>query len=103
MYIKHQDYTGKLIDLPLREGFQKVYRNVQYRKERPVLANVAVVWPEQETEPWFLLTSLPRLQGVKLTKVYAKRMSIEEYFRDAKSLLLQRHIIHVYTGVSKRS
>jgi hypothetical protein len=86
VYIKHQDYTGKLIDLPLREGFQKVYRNVQYRKERPVLANVAVVWLEQETEPWFLLTSLPRLQGVKLTKVYAKRMSIEEYFRDAKSL-----------------
>ena len=86
VYVQHPDYTGKLLDLPVREGFQKVYRNVQYRKQRPVVANVAVVWPPQEEEPWFLLTSLPRLQGVKLTKVYAKRMSIEEYFRDAKSL-----------------
>jgi len=86
VYVKHQDYTGKLIDLPVREGFNRVYRQVAYRKERPVLANVAVVWQPTEAEPWFLLTSLPRLGGAALTRVYAKRMSIEEYFRDTKSL-----------------
>jgi hypothetical protein len=86
VYVQHEGYTGKLLDLPIREGFNKVYRQVQYRKDRPVVANVAVIWLPQEQEPWFLLTSLPRLQGLKLTKVYAKRMSIEEYFRDAKSL-----------------
>jgi hypothetical protein len=86
VYVRHEDYTGKLLDLPVIEGCQKVYRKVQYRKNQPVVANVAVIWVHGEEEAWFLLTSLPRLGGLKLTKVYAKRMSIEEYFRDAKSL-----------------
>lgn len=86
VYVQHEDYTGKLIDLPVQKGCQKVYRHVRYRKTQPVVAHVAVVWRSQEEEAWFLLTSLPRLQGLKLTKVYARRMSIEEYFRDAKSL-----------------
>jgi hypothetical protein len=86
VYIEHRDYCGKLLDLPVRVGGQKVYRQVRYRKQQPVTANVAVVWQTGETEPWFLLTSLPRLTGTALTKIYAKRMSIEEYFRDAKSL-----------------
>lgn len=86
VYIRHQQYQGKLLDLPVTEGFNRVYRQVQYRKSDPVEANVAVVWQEGQDEPWFLLTSLPRLGGLKLTKVYAGRMSIEEYFRDAKSL-----------------
>ena len=86
VYVKHQDYIGKLLDLPVRPSCQKVFRHVQYRKQDPIEANVAVVWMPQESECWFLLTSLPRLGGLRLTKVYAKRMSIEEYFRDAKSL-----------------
>jgi hypothetical protein len=86
VYVQHEDYTGKLLDLPVRRGCQKVYRHVQYRKEQPIEANVAVIWRPEESECWFLLTSLGRLGGLKLTKVYAKRMSIEEYFRDAKSL-----------------
>jgi hypothetical protein len=86
VYIRHDDFTGKLLDLPVGRGGSGVYRQVQYRKSHPVTANVAVVWLPQEEQPWFLLTSLPRLQGLKLTKLYARRMSIEEYFRDAKSL-----------------
>jgi hypothetical protein len=86
VYIEHADYSGKLLDLPVCEGMNKVYRQVQYRKSRPVLANVAVVWLAGQEEAWFLLTSLPGLRGLQLTKLYGKRMSIEEYFRDAKSL-----------------
>ncbi len=37
------------------------------------------------TISWFLLTDLARLQGLDLTRIHAKRMSIEEDFRDAKS------------------
>lgn len=86
VYVRHEQYSGKLVDLPVRPGCQKVYRQVQYRKTQPVEANVAVVWLPHEEEAWFLLTSLTRLQGLALTKLYAKRMTIEEYFRDAKSL-----------------
>ena len=87
VHVKHREYTGKLLDLPVTRGHQKVYRDVLYRSmNKPVTANVAVVWLESKDEPWFLLTSLPRLQGIQLTKLYARRMSIEEYFRDTKSL-----------------
>ncbi len=86
VYVQHEQYTGKLMDLPIRRGTQKLYRNISYRKSQPVTAHVAVLWRPEEDEPWFLLTSLPRLQPAKLTRVFARRMSIEEYFRDSKSL-----------------
>jgi len=59
--------------------------NTQYRKQRPVQQNVAVVWDEDQSEPRFLATSLSRLGATKLTRIFAHRMSIEEYFRDSRS------------------
>jgi hypothetical protein len=85
VYIRHREFTGKLLDLPVRVGIRRVLGNAQYRKHRPVQQNVAVVWYQDQAEPWFLATNLPRLGAVKLTRVFARRMSIEEYFRDAKS------------------
>jgi hypothetical protein len=83
--IRHREFSGKLLDLPVRVGMRRVLRKVQYRKQRPVQQNVAVVWYADQAQPWFLATNLPRLGAVKLTRVFAHRMSIEEYFRDAKS------------------
>ena len=86
VYVKCPQFTGKLLDLPVRVGCRKVLRNVAYRKERPVQQNVAVAWYEGQRQAWFLATNLPRLGALKLTQIFAHRMSIEEYFRDAKSL-----------------
>lgn len=36
-------------------------------------------------EPWFLMTNLHHVKTSYLTRLYALRMTIEEYFRDAKS------------------
>ncbi len=38
-----------------------------------------------ESKPWFLMTNVEKLPARKLSKIFGKRMSIEEYFRDAKS------------------
>lgn len=86
VYVRCPQFSGKLLDLSLKRGQRRVLRNVAYRQERPVQQNVAVVWYEAQNEPWFLATNLPRIGAVKLTKIFARRMSIEEYFRDAKSL-----------------
>jgi hypothetical protein len=86
VYVKHEGFTGKLLDLPIARGQQHMLRDVLYRKLEPVLQNVAVVWKPDQEEPWFLMTSLPRLRALKLSRIYAHRMTIEEYFRDAKSL-----------------
>lgn len=85
VYVKHPDFTGKLLDLPLKAGSRILLRNAAYRKNRPVYHNVAIVWCRGKTEPWFLMTDLPRIGSIRLTKIFGKRMSIEEYFRDAKS------------------
>lgn len=86
VYIRHPEFTGKLLDLPVRRGLRRVLRNVTYRKSDPVVHHVAVVWEEEEDEAWFLMTNLPRLGAWRLSKCFARRMSIEEYFRDTKSL-----------------
>ena len=85
VWIDHRDFTGKLLDLPIRRGTQRVLRNVAYRKERPVEQHVAVLWLTKNDQPWFLMTNLPRLQAKKLSRIYGRRMTIEEYFRDCKS------------------
>jgi hypothetical protein len=86
VYVRHAEFTGKLLDLPVHPGQRRMLRNVAYRKHDPVFQHVAVVWEPEEDEPWFLMTNLPRLGAWKLSKYFARRMSIEEYFRDAKSL-----------------
>jgi len=85
VYVRSPEFTGKLLDLPIRPGSQKMLRNVWYRKQKPVRQHVAVVWSCDRREPWFLMTNLPRLGPIRLTKIFARRMTIEEYFRDAKS------------------
>ncbi len=85
VYVRHPEFTGKLLDLPLRRGSQRVLREVAYRKKDPVTQHVVVLWRADQDQPWFLATNLPRLQPKTLSRIYGRRMSIEEYFRDAKS------------------
>jgi len=85
VYIKSRSFTGNLTDLPIKPGQQLMLPNVLYRKEKSVRQNIAVIWKPDRTEPWFLMTNLEKMPAKKLTKVFGKRMSIEEYFRDAKS------------------
>jgi hypothetical protein len=86
VYVQHESFHGRLLDLPIARGQQKMLRQAFYRKQEPVTQNVAVLWQADEEEPWFLMTSLPRLGALKLSRIYGHRMTIEEYFRDAKSL-----------------
>lgn len=88
VYIRHPEYTGKLLDLPVRRGVCRMLQDVQYRKEDPVSQHVVVCWPhglpKDRDECWFLMTDLTRSPG-SLTKLYGKRMTVEELFRDDKN------------------
>jgi len=85
VWIEHSDFCGKLLDLPVRRGVHRMLRNVAYRKLRPVQQHVAVLWPPAEKQPWFLMTNVSRLRAKRLSQIYGRRMTIEEYFRDCKS------------------
>lgn len=86
VYVRCNRFVGKLLDLPVKRGHRRLFMDVAYRKHQPVCLNVAVVWRPDQKVPWFLITSLRKVRALELTKIFAHRMSIEEYFRDSKSL-----------------
>jgi len=85
VWIRSARFTGRLAAYPIHRGQRHLLRNVSYRKERPVVQHVAVVWLPDQTEPWYLMTDEEHLKAQALSKVFSRRMTIEEYFRDAKS------------------
>lgn len=86
--VRSAAYSGQLLDYPVRKGICKLLRGVAYRDRNPVVQNIVVRWvrdlPKCRDECWFLMTNL--LAGpAELSNLYARRMSIEELFRDHKN------------------
>jgi len=84
-WVRSARFTGCLRAYPIQRGQRHLLRHVWYRKARPVFQQVAVVWLRDQAEPWYLMTDEDHLKAQVLSKVFARRMSIEEYFRDTKS------------------
>jgi hypothetical protein len=88
--VRHPKFTGKLVDYPVKKGMRRVLRGAQFRAKDPVKLNVVIRWkkdlPQKRDGPWFLVTDLPKGSAIQLTELYGKRMGVEEFFRDAKSL-----------------
>jgi hypothetical protein len=87
--VRHPRYRGLLRDYPVKKGIHRVLRQAAYRLSDPVTLNVVIRWkkglPAKRDEPWFLITDLPG-NAVALTELYARRMAVEELFRDDKSV-----------------
>jgi hypothetical protein len=88
VWVEGSAYRGNLADYPVRKGMAVVLRDLRYRREGPVAQHVVVRrkegLPKKRDEPWFLMTDLRR-GAVELTNLYAKRMTVEELFRDDKN------------------
>jgi hypothetical protein len=81
-------FQGKLLDYPVYKGICKLLTHVSYRSHHPVTQHIVVRWvrglPAKRDECWFLMTDLH--QGpAQLSNLYARRMTIEQLFRDHKS------------------
>jgi hypothetical protein len=88
--VRHPKFTGKLVDYPVKKGVRRVLRGARFRSTDPVDVNVVIRWkkglPEHRDGPWFLVTDLSKGCAIELTELYGKRMGVEEFFRDAKSV-----------------
>lgn len=88
--VQHPKFTGQLVDYPVKKGMRRVLRGVQFRAKDSAELNVVIRWkkglPEHRDEPWFLITDLSKGDAIGLTELYGKRMGVEEFFRDAKSV-----------------
>ena len=85
VWVRNRHFNGLLKYYPIGRGHSCLLREVFYRKEKPVSQHVAIVWQRDQEHPWYLMTDDDQLRAKALSKVFAKRMTIEEYFRDAKS------------------
>ena len=85
--VAHPSYAGRLDDYPIRRGMWRVLAGAEYRSDGAVSLNVVIRWkrglPKKRDEPWFLMTNLAG-NAVQLTDLYARRMAVEELFRDGK-------------------
>lgn len=88
--VRHERFVGKLLDYPVKPGMRRVLRGAAYRSDQAVSLNVVIRWkkglPERRDGPWFLMTDLSKRTAVQLTELYGRRMGIEEFFRDGKSV-----------------
>ena len=87
--VRTASYEGQLLDYPVHKGVCKLLRGVSYRSGyRPLVQNVVVRWvrglPAKRDECWFLMTDL--VAGpAQISRLYGRRMTIEQLFRDGKS------------------
>jgi Transposase DDE domain len=81
-------YRGVLSKYPVHKGIGHVLHDVQYRKDARVRHHVVIRWrvglPKRRDQPWYLMTDLEG-RAEPLCRLYARRMSVEELFRDHKS------------------
>lgn len=86
--VKLKGFDGKLLDYPVKKGIAKVLKDVAYRSDGAVSQNVVVRWrtdlPPKRDDCWFLMTDLTGT-AQQLCKLYGRRMTIEQLFRDHKS------------------
>jgi hypothetical protein len=88
VWVETGSFRGKLREFPVHKGMCRVLRDVVYRKRDPVRQHVVIRWveglPTRRDEPWFLMTDLDR-DPRSLSRLYGKRMTVEELFRDDKN------------------
>jgi hypothetical protein len=88
--VRSASYNGKLIDYPVRKGICKLLSSVAYRSHHSVSQNIVIRWvrglPKHRDECWFLMTDLSA-GAAQISHLYARRMTIEQLFRDQKNKL----------------
>ena len=88
VWVRCPGFHGKLLDYPVKKGICRVLACSRFRKTKPVEQRVVVRWkkglPKKRDQCWFLMTDLPQ-SAYQLSELYAKRMTVEEFFRDGKS------------------
>jgi hypothetical protein len=81
-------YRGVLSGYPTCKGMAHLLRGALYRADGRVEHNIVIRWrpglPKNRDQPWYLMTDLEDRAEV-LCQMYARRMSIEELFRDQKN------------------
>ena len=83
--IRRGTYLGRLQHLVLGRGRPTDLGSVEYREKKPVLTRIVAFHGRKAKDRWMLSTSLPDPTR-RIVRIYARRMEIEETFRDLKNV-----------------
>jgi hypothetical protein len=78
--------TKKTKDWVLPSGRANKYTDVKLTQEKKIVPAVITVHNKEMKEAWILATSLPNNLAKSIVKLYNKRFTIEETFRDIKNI-----------------
>ncbi|MGK3968199.1 transposase [Sorangium sp. So ce118] len=67
-------------------GRAKMIRNVRVTQDETAIAAVVLVHDKKMKDPWCLATNRDDLAASQVVKLYGRRFSIEETFRDTKDI-----------------
>jgi hypothetical protein len=88
VWVRCAGFRGKLLDYPVRKGICRNLHCLEYRKHHPIEQRVVVRWkkglPKHRDACWFLMSNLSH-SAYRLSELYGRRMTIEEFFRDGKN------------------
>ncbi len=81
-----------------------IRRPVRHRKYHSIIRHHTVTWREKRAahEPWILATSLS-LETPRIIALYARRMQIEETFRDTKNPRFGMSLLHARPTMETRA
>jgi len=85
IYIENETCYRAVRDLPVSKGSgSRDWGAVRLTQENRVLTRLVTTWNAEAGEPWYLVTNQEGLPQ-KITRLYLRRMWIEEMFRDLKN------------------
>lgn len=76
-------------------GRARMLRDARVTEKEEFLPGVVVVKQKDMKDAWYLATSLPATNAAVVVKLYGRRFTIEEGFRDAKDWRFGMGLVHV--------
>lgn len=76
-------------------GRARLLRDARVTEKEEFLPGVVVVKQKDMKDAWYLATSLPATNASVVVKLYGRRFTIEESFRDAKDWRFGMGLVHV--------
>lgn len=84
--VEHEGETVSAVDLVAPAGRAQMFHTVNVTSKRVEVPAIVTVKAKAMKEPWCLATSLSKLTPREVVKLYGRRFTIEEAFRDTKDL-----------------
>src|SRR5690606_17671735 len=84
--VRHKDESKPAVEWLSQTGRARKLERVEVTKERTAIPAVVVAHAPRMAEPWCIATSRSDLNAGAVTKLYGRRFTIEESFRDVKDI-----------------